>query len=248
MPSTFEIKYILKLPDRPHQSISMTLDRETLALVTPPTKDPPLWTALCFQQCENCPYTPEQHPHCPLALYLVDVVELCKDLPSYETLLVEARMPSRTVITETTAQRGLASLMGLLIATSGCPHTAFFRPMARFHLPFATEEETIVRATSIFLLAQYFVRQGGGQADLDLDDLVGIYREMQIVNRAISRRLVAAVELDSSINALVLLDLFSKALPDTIDDRLEEIRYLFNTWLDQRTPLPLFKRPAPAAE
>ena len=39
------------------------------------------------------------------------------------------------------------------------------------------------------------------------------------------------IELDASVNALIILDLFSKALPDTIEDQLEEIRYLFEPYL-----------------
>jgi hypothetical protein len=33
------------------------------------------------------------------------------------------------------------------------------KPMARFHLPLASEEETIYRATTMYLLAQYFLRE-----------------------------------------------------------------------------------------
>ena len=34
---------------------------------------------------------------------------------------------------------------GLIMATAGCPWTDRLRPMARFHLPFATEAETVYR-------------------------------------------------------------------------------------------------------
>jgi hypothetical protein len=103
--------------------------------------------------------------------------------------------------------------------------------MARFHLPLATEEETIYRATSMYLLAQYFRAQEGGTPDLALDGLLEIYERMHTVNMNIASRLRKAVEKDSSLNALVLLDLFSKALPDTIEYSLDEIRYLFRPYL-----------------
>jgi hypothetical protein len=41
------------------------------------------------------------------------------------------------------------------------------------------------------------------------------------------------VNKDASVNALMVLDLCSKALPDTIEDSLDEIRYLFAAYLDQ---------------
>jgi hypothetical protein len=45
------------------------------------------------------------------------------------------------------------------VATSGCRYTAYFKPMARFHLPFANEEETAYRAISMYLLSQRFLNE-----------------------------------------------------------------------------------------
>jgi len=42
------------------------------------------------------------------------------------------------------------------------------KPMVRFHLPFASIEETKYRAISMYLLAQYFLYQQGSQPDWDL--------------------------------------------------------------------------------
>ena len=192
----------------------------------------PEWTALGFHQCTNCPLAADEHPTCPLATGLVDLVRLCKDLTSFDEMEIEVMTDERTITKQTTVQRGVASLMGLVIATSGCPHTALFRPMARFHLPLSSEEETIYRATSMYLLAQFFARQRGMEADLDLSGLTQAYREMHVVNLHIAHRLRAVVAKDSSVNALVLLDLFSKALPATIEDSLTEIRHLFEPYLE----------------
>ena len=57
------------------------------------------------------------------------------------------------------------------MATSGCPHMDFFKPMARFHLPLANAEETVYRATSMYLLAQYFLQREGKEADMELEGL-----------------------------------------------------------------------------
>jgi hypothetical protein len=121
--------------------------------------------------------------------------------------------------------------MGLVMATSGCPHTAFFKPMARFHLPLASEEETVYRATSMYLLAQYFLKKEGQNADLELKGLREIYHNMHTVNTAIAERLRGASETDSTVNAIVLLDMYALTLPYVIDESLEEIRHLFRPFL-----------------
>ena len=40
------------------------------------------------------------------------------------------------------------------MATAGCPWTDRLRPMARFHLPFANEAETVYRSVSMYLLSR----------------------------------------------------------------------------------------------
>jgi hypothetical protein len=144
---------------------------------------------------------------------------------------VEIRTPERAISQKTTAQRAIGSMMGLILATSGCPHTAFFRPMARFHLPLASEAETIYRAASMYFLAQYFRHQCHEEIDLEFAGLTKIYKNIQIVNKTIAERIRAATETDSSINAVIFLDMYAKAMPYVIRDALEEIRYLFKPYL-----------------
>jgi len=222
------IHYLLSLKDGSERRFSVCLDGDSLESLSSP-EDPPPWTELSFHRCPNCSL--REQVHCPLALQLVEPVRLCSGLVSYEELLLRVETPERDFLRETSAQRAIASLMGLLIGASGCPHTTLFRPMARFHLPLSNEEETIYRATSMYMLAQYFAWQRGQSPDIHLEGLKQAYREMHIVNLHIAKRLWAVVKEDSSVNALILLDLFSKALPDTIADSLEEIRYLFEPFL-----------------
>ena len=229
--SVYRVEYHLSLEDGARHRVVIELDAETLALRAPPRDGLPEWTLLDAQKCDHCPLTSGPEARCPLAVSLVDVARLCTDLASIEAMDVQVVKPERTISARTTTQRGIAALMGLVIPASGCPHTAYFRPMARFHLPLATEEETIYRATSMYLLAQYFRAQEGGTPDLALEGLLEIYERMHTVNMNIASRLREAVEKDSSLNALVLLNLFSKALPDTIEYSLDEIRYLFRPYL-----------------
>jgi hypothetical protein len=195
--------------------------------------DLPAWTELGFQQCDNCPLSTSQVPHCPMAVRLVPLVELFGKVRSYEEVSAKVESEERTVTKRTTVQRVLRSLMGLLSATSDCPHVAFLKPMAHFHLPFSSAEETIYRVASMYLLAQYFRRQQGQPADPGLDGLKAHYHELQQVNAAMARRLaeISAHDQesngDSSVNALVLLDVFAQSLPDSIDAQLEELRPAF---------------------
>lgn len=90
------------------------------------------------------------------------------------------------------------------------------------------------RATSMYLLAQYFIQLNGGEADLKLQGLKAIYENIRLVNRSMAGRLRAASREDSSINALIILDLFAKALPYVIQESLEELRYLFSSYLGDK--------------
>ncbi len=226
------IQYRLRFADDSELLFEMHLDGQTLELIPSDTTEPPAWTALDNHRCPNCPLDAKTHPRCPAACAITDIVSASDDLFSYTQVNVEVRTPERHVTADTTLQRAVSSLIGLALAASGCPHTAFFKPMARFHLPFASEEETIYRATSMYLLAQYFRRKQGDEADMDLSGLTEIYRNLQVVNMHMARRLRAASEKDATVNAVVMLDMFAKALPYTIDESLQEIRYLFSSYLD----------------
>jgi hypothetical protein len=226
------IQYRLHFTDDSERLFELHLDRQTLQLIPADANEYPSWTTLDNHRCPHCPLDAKTHPHCPAACAITDIVSVSDDQFSYTQVNVEVRTPERLVTAETTLQRAVSSLIGLALATSGCPHTAFFKPMARFHLPFASEEETIYRATSMYLLAQYFRRKQGDEADMDLSGLAEIYRNLQVVNMHMARRLRAASDKDATVNAVVILDMFAKALPYTIDESLQEIRYLFSSYLD----------------
>jgi len=158
-------------------------------------------------------------------------MKMFETLLSYDTIHVDIITPQRSVSKETSAQKGLSSLMGLIMATSGCPHMEFFKPMARFHLPLASAEETVYRATSMYLLAQYFLWKEGQAADLDLEGLKKIYADIQILNECMANRLRCVCEKDVALNSLTILDIFAQTLPFVIEDSLKEVRYMFEPYL-----------------
>ena len=196
--------------------------------------DLPPWTALGFQQCSNCPLSTADTAHCPMAVRFVPLVALFDKVRSYDDVAARVESEERSVTKHTSVQRVLRSLMGLLAASSECPHVGFLKPMAHFHLPFSSTEETIYRVVSSYLLAQFFLRQQGQAADAGLEGLKARYREMQQVNAGMAGRLGAIRDEDgdSSVNALVLLDLFAHSLPDSIDTELEELQPAFQELLN----------------
>ncbi len=226
-----QIEYRLSLPDQKSVHYQLTLDDRTGELLdnTPPNL--PEWAALEFNQCPHCPLSVKTSPSCPLATRLVNIIVHFDRLMSYDRISLEVITERRIISRETSVQDALSSIMGLVIPTSGCPHTAYFRPMARYHLPLADTNETIYRATSMYLLSQYYRHKNGKSVDLEFNGLKEIYRNMQILNAAIADRLRAASKSDSSVNALILLDMFALALPYAIEESLEEMRHLFLPFL-----------------
>lgn len=187
----------------------------------------PSWAGLEYDQCDNCPLSPVNNPHCPLARALVEPVTRFADVLSYTPVAVEVETDERTVRFQGSAQDAISPLFGLLSAASGCPRTAPFRPMARFHLPFASEAETLYRAASMYLLAQYFRHRDGEAVDLDMSGLLDIYADIERVNVAMARRLRSAAREDSAVNAIILLDLFAKTFAVAVESSLEELKNLY---------------------
>ena len=224
---TISIRYIFSIKDGSKEEFNLELDNRTFRLITKLPKNPPSWTKLDFHQCPHCPLAINEHPHCPLALNLVGIVEQFKGSFSYDEIDVEVMTEQRSIFRNTSAQEGISSLMGLVIATSSCPHTDFFKPMARFHLPFADEEETVWRAIATYLMAQYFLILKGHRKNLDMDGLAKIYDNIEKVNISIVKRLRAASRKDSTVNALVHLDVFAKHLTPGLEESLNGLQHIF---------------------
>lgn len=187
----------------------------------------PDWAQLEFNQCKTCPLTSEEYLYCPLIVNLVPVVYWCEDLASYDKVDITVTSAERKVCAHTNLTRAVSSLIGLLMSSSACPKMKFLRPLARFHLPFASHEETIFRAASSKLLESYFAAK---EIDIDKDPLAELksqYEDLQDLNRFIAERVRSAIKRDAAVNAIVLLDILSKRVSFSIDDSLKQIRYLY---------------------
>ena len=187
---THVIRYNFQMPDNSREEFYLELNPINLELKGNIPERLPAWTKLEFHQCANCPLDAINHPYCPLAANIVNVVHRFDGLCSYDAITVEVLTDQRRITQHTTVQKGISSMMGLIIATCGCPHTTFFKPMARFHLPLASEQETVFRATSMYLLAQYYLKKESFRiANFEFEGLNMIYNNIQIINFAIIKRL-----------------------------------------------------------
>jgi hypothetical protein len=235
------VEYEFKLRDGSRKQFSVRLEKPSLQFISEFTTTVRPWTRLTHNQCPNCPLKPEEHLDCPIAANLVDIIESFKDTLSIEEADVTIRSESREYHKCSSVQYGISSLMGIYMVTSGCPIMDKLRPMVYTHLPFSTLEETIYRAVSMYLLAQYFREQEGRTADWKLEKFAQLYEDIATVNQSFTRRLLSINPSDASLNALVGLDCFASAAAfSTVEDNLKEFQSLFQAYLlrDVNTPRP----------
>lgn len=205
---------------------SVVLDDENYEHAAP-EQEAPEWCDLEYKKCPNCTLDPIWHKQCPLAIRLIPFVNL-PSIKSYDEVKAEVEMDMKTVIAETSAQEAFSSLLGLVMATSGCPHTAFFKPMAWFHQPFSTPEETMYRACTAYLTSSV-LRNKVGKDGASFDELKTIYKNIHMINVHIASRIKNYSETDSALNAIVLLDLITKDLPLAVDEDLSDLKELFKS-------------------
>jgi hypothetical protein len=227
MSNPHRIRYRFDLPDGSQKFLDFTFDARDFRLSNPAPAAPPFWTDLTFNQCANCPLNAAEHPHCPAALQMAAAIEPLEALVSIDTVGVTVTQSERTIYAETTAQQAMSSVLGLIMATAGCPWTDRFRPMARFHLPFASEAETVYRSIGMYLLAREMTGASHLHGFAALEEL---YENLHVVNRDMSRRLGAATRTDPARNAMALLDASTTLLPAALESSLEELKPLFDAW------------------
>jgi hypothetical protein len=231
-PIEFTYRFICGDTERVEKTCVVRLDPDSLEAEPATDPSPPPWTKLTVERCGVCPLNPGEIEYCPAALSFVEILREFGELLSYDRVEATVVTKERTVTVNTSCQKALSSLVGLRMATSGCPVLAKFKPMARFHLPFSSTEETVFRSVGAYLLAQYFRKRRGRDADLDLAGLRETYGLIHEVNVGLANRLRTIPAGEAHLNALVILDLFTHALPISIDENLAEIEHMFGPFLD----------------
>ena len=227
LPEHIQYLYTFRFANGAEKQFKVSLNAATLELAPNTNAPRPDWTKLAYQQCERCPLA-DTVTHCPIAVNLSSLVESFKDSLSFENTTVTVQAHQRTYTKQTSLQQGLSSIIGIYMVTSGCPVMDQLRPNVRFHLPFASSEETIYRAVSMYLMAQYFRMRRGEAPDWTLEHLAEVYKGVWLVNKGITQRLANASSKDANVNAVIVLSTFGSNLDDYLEDSLKEIEPLFS--------------------
>jgi len=187
----------------------------------------PRWTLLEKDQCACCPLKCDSTHHCPAAVRIHDVLQAFSGFASVEHVNLTVATERRTYIQQCDLQSGLNSMLGLQMATSGCPIVGKLRAMATFHMPFSSLSETLYRSVSTHLIKQFYVHKNGGQADWDLKELQTFYKEMEGLNEAFSRRIRDMDQSDAASNAIVMFFATSIVVASSIEEGLIEYKDYF---------------------
>jgi len=219
--------YCFDFPDGSKKRFLIRLDTDTIEYKSS-GNTPPDWALLGVARCKCCKLDLSTHDHCPISANIADLVHAFKDTASHKSCLVSCISTARTCSKETTVQEGLASIMGIIMATSGCPSMSILKPMACFHLPFATVEESMYRSVSAYLLRQYFSHQNGENCDFFMHRIQEHYNEVQQVNEGILKRINMTSEMDADKNAIVTLNALAQILVMEVDEDLDSLKRLFS--------------------
>lgn len=231
-PEKLNFLYVFRFADGNIKQFDINLDAKTLNYM-PAIKltAPPEWARLDYYRCQNCSLDETKYEFCPIAFNIAEVVSVFKDSSSYENAYVQVMTMARDISKNTTIQEGITSLLGIYMVTSGCPVMEKLKPLVRYHLPFATLEESVYRVVSMYLLVQYFLKKKGRKPDWDLKKLSEIYENIRLINAGIAERLKNAAKKDATITAVANLDYLASLLPFLINDTFNNIEESFSSYL-----------------
>lgn len=186
------------------------------------------WTQLEFRQCPHCPLKKEAHPQCPIAKNLDRIVEDSKGTLSVTKACVTVKTPERTYVKECATQEGLRALFGVIMASSGCPHLDWLKPLARFHLPFADPDETLFRVLSAQLLEHFLAGKEVSPA-ASCKAIEERYANVEKVNHAFKTRIRDYCKADADKNAIAALDVFVQLFQYQSQSNFQTLRRFFET-------------------
>jgi hypothetical protein len=110
------------------------------------------------------------------------------------------------------------------------PIYRFFKTNGAISSSFCNRRRNPV-AGNIYLLAKYYLKKKGCNPEIELQGLSEIYENIGLVNVAIIKRLQAATEKDSTLNTLVLLDVFATSLSLEVEEFWAENENIFMPFL-----------------
>jgi hypothetical protein len=221
------ISYNFQFQDGSEENFQLRLESRTLEMIQPATRHLPEWTLLNNGRCINCPLEFVACGHCPAAACMAGWMARFARLLSPGKITVSVRTPQRLINGRTTARKGLASLMRLLMVVSGCPRASFMKPLARFHMPFGDGVESAWQAISAYLLVQYFGQRDGVTSITDLDVVLTLFRDLKAAYLGFADRLRSACMEPAMTGCAELPDVFAECIPVATEKYFDQIRGLF---------------------
>ena len=189
----------------------------------------PEWARLGHKQCACCPLKESDCAYCPAATRIYEITEAFGDRKSFERVKVTVTTAERRYVEDCDLQVGINSLMGLMMATSGCPVLKELGAMASFHIPFCTTRETLQRTVGSYLIKQYFKQLEGGKPDWELKELKELYGKLGGLNQDFSRRIQSSATSDAVSNAAIMLFATSVVVASSLEEQLTKHQsYLTN--------------------
>ena len=207
----------------------LTVDEHAF-LPSDETDAPQTWAHLETNRCGHC-RLPDDRPSCPAATAISPLVDAFADRMSFDSVHTKVWVRGKIVEATTDTQTAIRSLAGLLLALSGCPVMAMLRPLAHFHVPFASRDHMVFRVFGMYLLAQHLRGRDGLEPDWDLDNLMHLYEEIGEVNAGLAARLRSAQMKDAVVNSIVMLNTYAQAVELSFERNLSRIRSLFEVYL-----------------
>jgi hypothetical protein len=246
------IEYRIAIEDNPGSGVTLLVDLNEDGFTTHVDTKNAAWTALRNHTCPHCPLARMAHKTCPVAARIAPFIDIFSEVASYERVDVTVIIGSRTIQQRVTLQQALASVIGLLVATSGCPHSNFFRPLALDHQPFVTEAETTYRVVANYMAHQFVRINDGAQADLSLEGLHELYDRIHELNICIAKRLRAVSGAEPILNGIALLDTYAVSIPFKLKNSSNGFSGFYANYLAEReqelslaAPPLACSRPAP---
>jgi hypothetical protein len=213
------------------KTFNIRLNKNSLDIIRPKSVIPPEWTKLRNFKCSHCPLSENKYEYCPLAVNLSDVIGSFSNLASFEKAEMIVDTGIRQFRKSTSVQAGVSSLLGVLMVASSCPVMGKLKPMMRFHLPFASMEETEYRVLSMYLLAQFFLWKKGKEPDWEMKNLVDIYSDIKILNRNVCKKISKIETKDANRNAVVILNNFAEHVTFILNKKiLHNVELLFKDY------------------
>ncbi|MEC7815266.1 MAG: hypothetical protein VX939_03285 [Pseudomonadota bacterium] len=191
---------------------------------TPATKPLPAWVRLDHCKCSNCPLKSGDVEYCPAAREILPVVEAFQAEDAYQKVDVTVTDERRSYFKSAALEESLRSLLGLKMATSGCPVLSELKPMALHHLPFANSDEFIMRSVGHYLLQQLFAKRNQETPDWELKGLVERNQRLQLVNQALWQRIHAVCKGDSNLKALLNFFSMASSVSVSLESQLRKLQ------------------------